>query len=218
MPSVAKTLCDQCGRRMGRASLVLDGKNLCLSCTGKVPLLPCTECGGNTRKRNPDGQPLCRSCRTKGRACAKCGVPLPRASLMTSDGAVCRYCYLDYKEPQACEQCGQLDLFLNSIETSEGSRRVCSGCWRKSRGYVCCGVCRKNRPQAGQLEDGRPLCKDCFQSGGKPFVCPMWAGRVSFQQYPLHHLLRPRAPGEEGWIERHSAAAGMGQRGLAGVR
>jgi site-specific recombinase XerD len=172
MPSVAKTLCDQCGRRMGRASLVLDGKNLCLSCAGKVPLLPCIQCGGNTRMRNPDGKPFCRSCRTKGRVCAKCATPLPRASLMTSDGAVCRYCYRDYKEPQACEQCGQLDLFLNNIETSEGNRRVCSSCWRKSRGYVCCGVCRKNRPQAGQLDDGRPLCKDCFQSGGKPFVCP----------------------------------------------
>ncbi len=180
MPSVAKTLCDQCGRRMGRAALVLDGKNLCLSCAGKVPLLPCIQCSGNTRKRNEVGQAFCRSCRTKGRTCAKCGDPLPRASLMTSDGAVCRHCYRDYKEPQACEQCGQMDLFLNSIDTPEGSRRVCAGCWRKSRGYVCCAVCRKYRPQAGQFPDGRPLCKDCFQSGGKPFVCPQ-CGQEGFR-------------------------------------
>lgn len=157
---------------MPRASLVLDGKSLCLSCTGRVPLLPCIQCGGNTRKRNDDGAPFCRSCRTKGRLCAKCGDPLPRASLMTSDGAVCRHCYRDYKEPQACEQCGQMDLFLNSIDTPEGSRRVCTGCWSKSRGYACCAVCWKFSPPGGQLADGRLVCKGCFQSGGKPFVCP----------------------------------------------
>ena len=173
MPSIAKTRCDQCGRRMEKAALVLGGQNLCKSCTARVPLLPCVQCGGNTRKRNDEDQPFCRSCRTKGRTCARCSTPLPRASLMAPDGAVCWPCSRKfYREPEACELCGQMDLSLSGVDTSAGRLRVCTRCWRKNRGYASCAVCRRHRPPAGQLPDGRPVCKGCQQTGSQPFVCP----------------------------------------------
>jgi hypothetical protein len=158
---------------MERAALVLDGQNLCKACTSKVPLLPCGKCGGNTRKRDDAGVPLCRTCRTIDRSCARCCKALPKASLMTHDGAVCWPCSRKfYREPEACEQCGQMDLALSGVETPAGRLRVCTRCWRKSRGHANCAVCRKHRLPAAELPDGRPVCKDCLQAGGTPFVCP----------------------------------------------
>lgn len=173
MPLVPKTRCDQCERRMERAALIVDGQGLCEPCASRVPLLPCVGCGGNTRKRNAEGLPFCRSCHIKGRTCARCRDPLPRASLMTTDGAVCRNCHAKfYKEPEVCELCGQMDLFLKGVQTPEGSRRACSRCWRKSRAYTRCAACGLHRPPAGQLPDGRPICAVCQRRGGEPFVCP----------------------------------------------
>lgn len=173
MSLVPKTRCDQCGRRMEKAALVMDGKGLCEPCASRVPLLPCVDCRRNTRKRNTDGQPFCRSCRIKGRTCARCGDPLPRASLMTTDGAVCRNCHTKfYKEPEVCEVCGQMSLALIAVDRPEGSRRACARCWQRHRGYTRCAACGLHRPPAGQLPDGRPICGSCQSQGGKRFFCP----------------------------------------------
>jgi len=173
MPREPRKRCDQCGRQMARASLVVDGKSLCVNCTGKVCLMPCIGCGGNTRKRNDAGEPFCRTCRTKGRHCARCAKLLPRASLMTPDGAVCQNCAQKYyRDPEVCEQCGQMALPLTAVDTSAGRLRVCAKCWRKHNGYTACAVCRLHRRPAGQLPDGRPICKVCVARGGTPFVCP----------------------------------------------
>lgn len=172
MPVAPSTRCDECGRSMDRARLVRNGRALCDSCGMRVPLAPCKECGGNTRSINDEGLPFCKRCRTKGRSCLRCGKPLPQASLLVEGGAVCWPCARHYREPEACEQCGQMELTLIGINATDGSRRVCSRCWRHHHGYATCSVCRKSRRPVAATPDGKPVCKRCHESGENPFVCP----------------------------------------------
>ena len=175
MATQAHIHCDECGRPMDKARLIRDGKALCDTCSARVPFAPCRECGNNTRMLDEQGQALCKSCKTKDRSCLRCGKPLPRASLLVEGGAVCWPCSRHYREPEACEQCGQMELTLTGIETGAGRRRVCGKCWRRHKGYANCSVCHKHRPPAGITAEGKPICKVCQQANGTPFVCPKCA-------------------------------------------
>lgn len=172
MPTEPHTCCDECGREMAKARLIREGRALCDACGLRVPLSPCRGCGKNTRSLDSKGQPFCKSCRTKDRTCFRCGKPLPRASLIVEGGAVCWPCAKHFREPEACEQCGQLELSLTGVETMDGRRRVCGRCWRRHKGFATCSVCRKQRRPAGATEAGKAVCKQCQQAAGKPFVCP----------------------------------------------
>ena len=122
--------------------------------------------------QDEEGLPLCKTCKTQDRTCLRCGKPLPRASLLVEGGAVCWPCSKHYREPEVCEQCGQMELTLTGIQTSDGRRRVCGKCWRRHQGFATCAVCRKSRRPAGTTAEGRPICKTCLQANGKPFTCP----------------------------------------------
>ncbi|MDD5707048.1 MAG: hypothetical protein PHR35_14080 [Kiritimatiellae bacterium] len=157
---------------MAKAKLVRPGEALCGTCVSHIPVEPCTGCGRNTRRRDNNGQPLCKKCQNKDRTCLRCGKPLPRASLLVEGGAVCYPCSLYYKEPETCQQCGQMDLALVAVELAEGRRKVCHSCWARHQGFATCSVCRKHRRPAGATMDGKPICKRCLEAGGKPFICP----------------------------------------------
>ncbi|CAG0964599.1 hypothetical protein MYXO_00955 [Myxococcaceae bacterium] len=167
-----KPSCTECGTPVEKYSLVRGEARYCLRCAGKVPLLPCPGCGKNTRMAGPDGSPLCKSCRTKGRTCLHCGRDLPKASLLVEDGALCWPCSRHYREPETCDVCGQSDLFWSHVELDGARRRVCHRCLKKQEGHATCAACRKHRKPAGATADGKPVCKRCLESGCKPFICP----------------------------------------------
>lgn len=95
-----------------------------------------------------------------------------KAGLLVEGGAVCNACAKHYRQPVACEKCGQMELALTAIETAEGRRRVCQRCWNRHHGFATCAVCRKYRRPAGSTEDGKPICKSCLSAGGQAFICP----------------------------------------------
>lgn len=115
---------------------------------------------------------MCKQCENKGRICLRCKKDLPRANLKVEGGAVCSPCARFYKAPEMCQQCGQLELRLTSIEVVEGKRKVCDRCWKKHNGHITCNICRKHRRPAGATTEGKPICKRCLEEGGRPFICP----------------------------------------------
>lgn len=140
------------------------------SASKAAPLAACVGCGCKTRRNSNNGEPSCRACSLKGRACMRCGKSLPRASKTLADGAVCGSCATYFKEPKPCPVCGQMSLRLSRNATRGFTEQpVCERCQRK--GSVTCAGCGKHRLPAGVRDDGKPACKSCMERGNNPFMC-----------------------------------------------
>jgi len=167
---IPRIICDCCGKAMPKAHAVFDSKGYCTACYYRMTKsVPCTECGKPTRILE-GGEAVCKSCRTKGRKCIRCGKDVPRAALTVEDGVACPSCARFLKEPRACPVCGQLSLHLSRDLKNGFTEPVCQRCRRKR--HINCPCCGKNRRPAGTTSDGRVVCKNCLVLDGKPFVCP----------------------------------------------
>lgn len=168
---IPRTICDCCGKAMLKAHGVYDGKGYCTACYYRMTKsVSCTDCGKPTRILE-GGEAVCKSCRTKGRKCIRCGKDVPRAALTLEDGVACPSCARFFKEPRACPVCGQLSLHLSRDLKNGFTEPVCQRCRRKR--HINCPCCGKNRRPAGTTSDGRVVCKDCLTLDGKPFMCPI---------------------------------------------
>ena len=130
---------------------------------------PCGACGGRTKFRDESGKALCRICAIKDRKCLRCQKPLPRASYIVKEGALCWPCSVYYREPRGCPVCGQLSLRLARDRKRGIDQPVCERC--RSKGMINCKVCGKHRRPAGTLSDGKIVCRRCLERGENPFIC-----------------------------------------------
>ena len=140
------------------------------STTKTAPLAKCVGCGCMTRLGDKNGNPFCRTCSLKDRKCMRCNKALPQAAKTFAEGAVCSTCYIHYKQPKPCPDCGFLSLRLSRNATKGFTQYpVCEYCQRK--GNITCAECGKNRSPAGVRVDGKPICKSCKLRGDNPFIC-----------------------------------------------
>lgn len=167
-----RTVCDICGKSMPKAHGVYDDKGYCTACYYRLTKQVSCRCCGKPTRILEGGDPICKSCRTKGRKCVRCGKDVPRAALTLEDGSVtCTPCAKHFKLPRECPVCGQLSLYLSRDLKNGFTEPVCQRCRRKR--HITCPCCGKNRRPAGTTSDGRVVCKDCLAADGKSFKCPI---------------------------------------------
>lgn len=171
MPREKRTHCDVCGRTVEKLTRMEDGIGYCASCYSRAFVsAPCEQCGKSFRTLPSKNEKICRKCRNKDRKCVRCGKPTPRASLTVENGVACGSCAPYFKEPKPCPLCGQLSLFIARDSNLGFDEPACEKC--RVKGHINCPTCGKNRRPGGKDDQGRMLCKHCYESGGKPFVCP----------------------------------------------
>jgi hypothetical protein len=151
--------CGLCGRAMLKAKRVVEGVAYCSKCVVKKP---CPTCGeGSMVPRTLKSLP-CRKCSIAGRACDRCGNPLPLASRIVGDKAYCYPCTRHLDEPKPCELCGTPSRFLSRDYKHGISAKACPKCRNSVSGNVTCSRCGKFRPFGGVDSDGKKLCSKCY--------------------------------------------------------
>lgn len=156
---------------MPKAHAVYDDKGYCTACYYRLTIrVLCSDCGKQMRML-PGGVALCKTCRIKGRSCARCGKNVPQAALTLTNGDVaCPSCARFFEEPKSCPVCGQMSIHLARDFKNGFTEPVCPRCRRK--GHITCPCCGKNRNPEGATSDGIIVCKGCLVTDGRPFTCP----------------------------------------------
>jgi hypothetical protein len=163
--------CGCCGRAIRKGHAKVADKLYCHTCyMRELDSEPCSKCGHSTRLQTAQGIPLCRSCRSVGRVCLRCGKDVRQAGLTLPEGVACASCARYFKEPRPCAACGQLSLRLSRDFKHGFMEPVCSRC--RSKGFITCACCGKHRRPAAVNADGKAVCKRCDEAAGQPFVCP----------------------------------------------
>lgn len=159
--------CDECGRGVAKIWRVHKDHRYCGTCYARVfKRRMCPKCGDFARLPKNDPDAVCLKCQ-RNKPCARCGKVEYKIGRMTPYGPVCNVCAPHFKEPESCEVCGGLSLWLSRVTRLNHSYRVCPSCARTDHGT--CEACRRHRPLQ-KSPDGRMLCKTCLEKG--EISCP----------------------------------------------
>lgn len=133
---VARTKCDCCGREMPKAKRVFAGAAYCETCYAReFVVVNCRECLNRCRVLKSVGHGICAKCNQRLRLCIRCKRPVPRAALITAEGAVCPGCRKHF-EPFPPKK-------------------------KRPEGFATCARCRRFREVDSFNEQRRPVCKSC---------------------------------------------------------
>lgn len=156
---------------MPKACAVHEGRGYCRSCHRRLfQPVRCVGCGRTIRSYGGATPAHCRTCRTRGRRCLRCGKPVPHAALIVENGVACPSCARYFRAPQVCPECGLTSHHLARDYKNGFMEPVCERCRRK--GHITCPACGKNRAPAGTDSSGRTVCRTCLKVDGMPFICP----------------------------------------------
>lgn len=156
---------------MPKAHAVFEGTAYCGTCYKReFRPVPCSECGKTTRTPGGVTPALCKTCRTTGRLCPRCGKQFRHAGATVPAGAVCPTCARYCREPKTCPLCGRESYHLARDFTLGFLEPVCERCRRKH--HITCPVCGKHRKPAGRNGAGLTVCRQCLEQGDAPFICP----------------------------------------------
>lgn len=166
--------CDNCGRQVDKMHRLHKGKGYCAGCyASEFRPVPCSGCAGTARMHKRDSSvPLCGTCQRAGRACIRCGVPVPVAGKKVCDGAVaCPSCAPYFRDEESCWECGQKSRRL--VWSGEGDIliRMCPRCSNEST-HATCIYCHRHRLVAGHTDAGTAFCAQCGPSGEAWRCCP----------------------------------------------
>ncbi|MCG7882589.1 MAG: hypothetical protein JAY96_13485 [Candidatus Thiodiazotropha endolucinida] len=162
--------CDGCHRPIKKAHAKHGGKSFCGTCYKReFKRVECAECGKGTYAYHGKEPAYCKTCRNKGRTCAGCDKPLPRASKIIDGEAFCWPCAAKRQEPEPCALCGQLSLRLSRAPEIGIDERICWKC-RTKKTHFTCTSCGKYRKPAGIDSQGRVVCKSCLTE--EEYRCP----------------------------------------------
>jgi hypothetical protein len=165
-----RTICDICGRSMPRASCIVDDKGYCGTCAKReLRKVACQKCGRNVRVKPGMTTVMCHTCKIKERFCSGCGKPLPAASLVQGDKAYCFNCSRKLPDPKPCARCGKVTIYLAKSAPRGIHEYVCHSCLSKESQGTC-PICGKFRVLKRTDENGRFICKRCYDS--PHFICP----------------------------------------------
>ena len=168
-----RRFCDECGRLTPKPTRIHLGNDYCSTCYARTFVRrTCGTCAGNVRVHKNAVEPfVCGACERRERLCLRCGKPAPIAGRLVDGGAVCGSCAPHYSEIQDCPQCAKPSSRL-SRSPSQGIRtKVCDGCRAKAT-HASCSRCRRFRPVAERLADGKAVCASCLPGSEQAHPCP----------------------------------------------
>ena len=102
--------------------------------------------------------------------------------MIVEQGSVCGSCSPYFRDPRACEWCGQLSLRLARSKKDGIFDLVCPKCIN-ARTKINCPGCGHSRRPYKLNEKGVVICKSCFEKG--PFNCPV-CKKKDVQRYSDH--------------------------------
>ncbi len=162
--------CDGCQRTMKKATAKHGDLSFCATCYKReFKRVECAGCGKATYTYHGHEPAYCKTCRIKGRKCAGCDKPLPRASKIINDEAFCWPCASKLQEPEPCALCGQMSLRLSRAPEVGIDERICQKC-RTKRTHFTCTNCGKHRKPSGIDSKGQVVCKTCLED--ENYRCP----------------------------------------------
>lgn len=133
---------------------------ICDACYNRARTASCVGCGRHRRiaGRDPDGSPVCSSCRARDpanhSACSRCGRMAPVNTRTPAGQPLCTTC--STSPPGRCDGCGQ----IAAIYSRKWGRALCQRCYRQPK--RACGRCGRVRRIAVRARDGQPdLCPNC---------------------------------------------------------
>ncbi len=154
------TKCAVCGKP-SKSTVRVDGNDICRNCL--IKLERCSFCGNpltGTFYSYPDlSLKLCPGCNTKVPKCDMCGKP-DLNLIRVGDNRICRDCFdkADY-----CRICGNPIQGEYMWFDGDSTRLYCQTCVDKYQKCSSCGAPSGRR--AITLDDGRTLCRDCYNEG-----------------------------------------------------
>ncbi len=165
--------CDECGRTIVKAHRLFKGAEYCSSCYPRVFIpLPCARCARPTRThRHATAEPTCRQCEQETRKCIRCERPVQQKAARLMDGRpVCGSCAPYFRQPEPCTWCGIDSIHLSRAPRLGIGEKICNTC-RNKLTHRSCGTCRRYRPVAGLLPDGKPHCEACTPGAEHAHAC-----------------------------------------------
>lgn len=169
MSRAPRTRCDSCGATMPKAVRIEDGYAYCRKCYQVTfEHTHCGQCGSDMRAHYNEANPVCRDCKRAGRVCLRCGRSFQKAGRVVRGGALCSACAPHFNTPSACAACKGVTKRLSRVSWFEGP--LCDSCRRPD--HITCAVCRRHRPHAGQILEGKPVCGNCLPGAERTHDCP----------------------------------------------
>lgn len=166
--------CDECGRTIVNAHRLHKGAEYCSSCYPRVFIpLPCARCARPTRThRHATTEPICRQCERATWKCLRCERPVRGKAARLVDGRpVCGSCGPYFLQPEPCAWCGVESVHLSRAPRLGIEDKICNAC-RNKLTHRSCGTCRRYRPVAGLLPNGKPHCEACTPGAEQVHACP----------------------------------------------
>ena len=166
--------CDECGRTIVKAHRLYKGAEYCSSCYPRVFIpMPCALCARPARThRHSTVEPICRQCDRETRRCLRCERPVRQKAARLVDGQpICGSCARYFVQPEPCAWCGVESVHLSRAPRLGINDKICNSC-RNKLTHRSCRTCRRYRPVAGLLPDGKPHCEACTPGAEQIHVCP----------------------------------------------
>ncbi len=181
--NTSASVCDECQESTHRIHRIDAGKRYCASCYARTfTRQMCGRCGGTARARQGVAEPLCWRCRTSGRSCARCELPVAKAGALVGGKPVCNSCAALFRDERSCNYCGQTSRHLSRDLTQGFVDPACPKCRRAN--HATCHQCGRHRKIALLDPTGRALCKQC-SSGEAVEACCAECGTHSPQARPI---------------------------------
>lgn len=165
--------CDDCRRKIVKASRVYRGKEYCAACYKReFKALICDLCQTVSRHhRDYEGPYICPVCTQRTRTCARCRRPVPRAGRLLKDGrAVCPSCVCYFRDPAPCTTCPRWSTRLARMPKYGVTTLICQRCQGRLTNRTC-SVCRRFRRIVGESADGKPYCRACDPANPQTHGC-----------------------------------------------
>lgn len=167
-----KRYCDECGQSMLNAHRLYKGNEYCSSCYPRVFIsTPCSCCKKQMRAHRHALRAICRQCDRETRQCLRCERPVMSAALIVGERPVCASCARYFSNPEPCAWCGTITVHLSRALQIGVDEKVCNSC-RSRLTHRTCATCRRYRPIAGLLPNGRPHCAACVPGVEQEHPCP----------------------------------------------
>jgi hypothetical protein len=170
--------CDECGKALEAPYRRRGRFEYCRPCYQLVFIkAQCSLCEKSIRVHRWSNEThLCNKCSKTDRTCLRCGKLVPQAGMIVEGEPVCPSCSPYFREKRACANCGQLSSRLARQPSMGVHEPWCDSC-RTKLTHTTCSICRRHRKTAGNLSDGRPVCKSCLPGVEESHACPD-CGRV----------------------------------------
>ena len=170
MTQAPRTTCDICGRKIKKATTVIDNQAYCAACHKRLcKPSSCTKCGRPLRLPDSAQDRRCRACRADVRQCIRCGREIRKSAFETKLGPTCSYCSRYFRDMERCSVCGKPSRHLSRDIKRGVSEPACPSC--RTTHHKLCAQCHRPRELTHTNATGQEICQACH-TRGEEFICP----------------------------------------------